>query len=116
MSFRAPEHYLVSHPILGRGEGNNGLFVFERDGIQFRCVASDGMGWEHVSVTLNKKRTPTWAEMCLVKDLFWDSSDAVIQFHPAKADHVNYHEYCLHLWRPVGVDFPKPAKIMVGPG
>ena len=115
MSFHAPAHYMVAHPVLGIGEGNNGFFVFERDGIQFRCVASDGMGWEHVSVTLgNKNRIPTWNEMCLVKDLFWDKEDVVIQYHPAKSEYVNFHPRCLHLWKPIGVTLPAPDSILVG--
>jgi hypothetical protein len=51
--------------------------------------------------------------MCWMKDLFWDETDAVVQFHPAKEDYVNCHPHVLHLWRSVEQVFPKPDKIMV---
>jgi hypothetical protein len=30
------------------------------------------------------------------------------------ADHVNNHEFCLHIWRPLDVDIPRPPSVMVG--
>lgn len=77
-------------------------------------IASDGMGWEHVSVSL-PSRCPTWEEMCYIKNLFWDETDTVIQYHPPKSEYVNAHPYCLHLWRKIGYEFPLPESIMVGP-
>lgn len=43
-------------------------------GRQLACLAVDGKdtGWEHVSVSIENKRCPSWPEMCVVKDLFWD--------------------------------------------
>ena len=115
MSFHVPVEYSQPHPLFGiKGTGNNGFFWFVRNGITFRCQASDGLGWEHVSVSLNKNRCPTWDEMCIVKDLFWDAEDCVIQFHPPKDDNISMHKYCLHLWRPIGVDFPMPPSECVG--
>lgn len=35
------------------------------------------------------------------------------RYHPAKADYVNLHPLCLHLWRPTGAEMPKPPKIFV---
>jgi hypothetical protein len=78
-----------------------------------KVVASDQMGWEHVSVSRDD-RCPTWEEMQIVKDLFWGEDDTVVQYHVPKDDHVNLHSRCLHLWRPVGVDIPRPPSIMVG--
>jgi hypothetical protein len=87
----------------------------------YQVIASTGMGWEHVSITLrnkNKKdfvqRCPTWEEMCYIKDLFWNEEETVVQYHPAKTEHVSVHNYCLHLWRPTEVELPTPLKIMVG--
>src|SRR3954463_6943988 len=72
--------------------GNNGAFVVpgpERH--KLFCIVSDQDGWEHVSISLhNKARLPVWTEMCFVKDLFWDEDEVVIQYHPAKADYVNF--------------------------
>ena len=38
-------------------------------------IASWGGGWEHVSVSL-ARRCPTWEEMCMVKDIFWERRSA----------------------------------------
>lgn len=123
MSFHVPEKFRVLSGPLGelnaaaRGS-NNGLFEWSmrtRIGSErIRVIASDGEGWEHVSVSF-QHRTPSWAEMCAVKDIFWDESDCVIQFHPSKEDYVNFAEHCLHLWRPTEGGFPKPPSWMVGP-
>lgn len=86
---------------------------FFRDG--FCIVASWGMGWEHVSVSVVAGgRCPTWEEMCKVKAWFWRDDEIVIQYHPAKADYINVHPYCLHMWRPIDIELPKPPTIMVG--
>lgn len=94
--------------------GNNGAFLIPTRPGQppLRVIASDGEGWEHVSVSL-PNRCPTWDEMCKVKGLFWDDEDCVVQFHPPKRDYVNLHPYCLHLWRPVGVTIPLPDLALV---
>lgn len=63
--------------------------------------------WEHVSVSA-AHGCPTWAEMCWVKDLFFEPSEWVVQLHPAADQYVNCHQYTLHLWRVVGIDFPVP--------
>jgi len=97
------------------GYGNNGNFIFYFKGYEIFCQASDGMGWEHVSVTINRKRTPPWEIMAHVKDIFWDKEDTVIQFHPPESQYVNYHSLCLHLWRPIGIEIPLPDPEMVGP-
>lgn len=75
-------------------------------------VWSFGGGWEHVSVSL-RKRTPTWEEMCKVKEMFWNDDETVIQYHPKKSEYVNKCETCLHLWRKCGQDFETPPKIFV---
>ena len=90
-------------------DGNNGAF---RCG-KFTIIASDGGGWEHVSVSL-PNRCPTWGEMCWVKSLFWDPEDAVIQIHPPASQYVNMHPNCLHLWRPINLTLPLPPAIFVG--
>lgn len=98
--------------------GFAGMFVGLVGAELVRMVASDGMGWQHVSVSLvdNAKRAPKWATMCAVKDLFWEPADVVVQFHPRASEYVNFHPGCLHLWRVTdGREFPTPDAIMVGP-
>jgi len=95
--------------------GNNGAFLIPGPdhGKLLTVIASDGAGWEHVSVS-TRSRIPTWDEMCLVKDLFWGENETVVQYHPAKAHYVNNHPYVLHLWRPLGSEFPLPPDRLVG--
>lgn len=90
--------------------GNNGAFLIGR----LRIIASEGKGWEHVSISLSD-RTPRWNEMCQIKSIFWDEEDCVIQYHPPKSEYVNCHPYCLHMWRPIGINLPIPPSLLVGP-
>ena len=114
---------LITHPLLGTTErdGNNGCFQFEspEPGWKLVVVASDGLGWEHVSVHARREngqqRTPNWNEMCFVKSCFWDDEDVVIQFHPKKSEYRNLHTHTLHMWRPIGVVIPTPPPIAVAP-
>lgn len=76
-------------------------------------IASWGAGWEHVSVSL-RNRTPTWEEMCIIKDIFWEEEECVVQYHPPKSEYVNRHPYCLHLWKKIGEEFETPPRILVG--
>lgn len=117
--FKVEEKYRIKGGLLGsdRSYGNNGVFYIPRGKTCFYIIASDGAGWEHVSVhceSEGKERTPTWAEMCFVKNLFWDEDDCVIQYHPSKSEYVNRHEHTLHLWRPVDEVIPIPHKNLVG--
>lgn len=117
MTFRVPNKYRIRTGRIGSDDsiGNAGAFEIKlRHGQTVFAIASDGMGWEHVCVS-RRDRCPTWDEMCQVKAMFWSDEDCVVQFHPPKRDYVNLHEYCLHMWRPVGVEFPQPDSLMVGP-
>lgn len=69
--------------------------------------------WNHVSVSL-PNRTPTWTEMSFVKDLFFEPHEVAMQLHVAEEDHVSNHEFCLHIWQPVGIEIPTPPSMMVG--
>lgn len=116
MTFHVPEKCRVRTGPMGSDEsfGNNGAFIFKvAHGQTLRAIVSEGMGWEHVSVS-RTDRCPTWPEMCQVKDLFWDEDDCVVQYHPSKSAYVNNHPYCLHLWRPIGIELPRPESIFVG--
>lgn len=137
---KIPEQYrLVNHPILGSDSSYrcNGFFVIPHHRISnyfYNCQVSDGMGWQHVSVTLTKQefkvigrvrvskkttvlsveRCCTWEEMCHVKSLFWTDEETVMQLHPPKYEYVNQHQYCLHLWKPDNKEIPLPDSLMVG--
>lgn len=117
MAFHVPEQFRVQRGDMATtpAHGNNGLFfvTLKRHKQTVVVVASEGEGWEHVSVS-RKDRCPTWEEMCEVKSLFWDDEDAVMQLHPPKSTWVSNHPYCLHLWRPIAQTIPLPPSMMVG--
>jgi len=108
--FHVPEKYRVKTSYYGSDEsyGNNGAFQIKK----LRIIASDGEGWEHVSVSL-KMRTPNWREMCFIKNLFWDNEDCVIQYHPPQKVYINTHSNVLHLWRPTERNIQTPPMILV---
>jgi len=104
---RIPERYKLKGSLFEV----NGSYSITYNGVQFYIIASDGLGWEHVSVS-SETRCPRWDEMCYIKNLFWDEDQTVIQYHPAKEDYVNYHKNCLHLWRPK-IEFPIPPTCLI---
>jgi len=132
--FHVPEKYRV---VTGQGAtspaaGNNGVFYIplkKKSALalgkiitygQLQCVVSDGSGWLHVSVCVvssDKKspagRTPTWEEMCVAKDTFWDQEDACVQFHPPKKEYVNDHKWVLHIWQRIGSFYETPPRLFV---
>jgi hypothetical protein len=119
MSFHVPNKWRVREGRLASDDsyGNNGMFILPQSAAHQRpkltVIASDGGGWQHVSVS-TPFRTPTWEEMCLVKGIFWDAEDTVLQYHPPESEYVNNHPYCLHLWRPTEQSIPLPPSFMVG--
>lgn len=124
--FKVPEQYRAGKqpiPIYCSKEGDrHGFFIIPDEKIKDRYLqvyASDGSStnWEHVSVVGVYKRnnyTPSWEEMCKVKDLFWTSDATVIQYHSPKTEYINMHPNCLHLWRKIGVKIDLPPTILIG--
>lgn len=118
--FHAPEQYrITSGPRATKpGIGNNGAFLVKTNTPRYTLfvIASDGLGWEHVSAHGERAgviTTPSWEDMCFLKDLFWDGEDVVIQYHPPKSQYVNVSKFTLHLWRPIGIILPTPPLILV---
>ena len=108
MSFHVPEAArLRTGPLASDPSyGNNGAFVVPscEPGWSLALIASDGAGWEHVSVRATRgrqSRIPKWIEMAQIKDRCWDPDDVVVQFHPRRSEYVNVHPHVLHLWRPL---------------
>lgn len=92
---------------------DGGMYSIPFEGRVLKVIASEGCGWQHVSVSL-KNRCPNWREMCFIKDFFWEPEDIVMQLHPKQSEYVNLHPNCLHLWRPIDVEIPTPPSILVG--
>lgn len=119
------EHMRVHLPGYPDGTGTrNGSFVIPFNGLELFAICSDGSDWhksgltgkpwEHVSVSLTH-RCPTWEEMEHVRSLFFDDDETVVQFSVPRSEHLNHHEFCLHMWRMVAGTFPKPPAITVAP-
>ena len=81
------------------------------EALQF--IFSKGLEWEHLSVSTPVK-TPTWEQMCKMKEIFWGDDEVCMELHPKKEEYVNMHPYCLHIWKPIGVEIPTPPSILVG--
>jgi len=95
---------------------NDGLYLIPRHGVILQVIASEGLGWDHVSVSL-KHRCPMWAEMEFVRELFFRDDETVMQLSVPRRDHLSMHPFCLHLWRPNdGREIPRPPAELVGAG
>lgn len=57
----------------------------------------DDVPWLHVS-TAWPNRLPTWNELREVRELFLDDGLVAVQIFPPKAEYINVHPYCLHLY------------------
>lgn len=127
-TFKDLEQYRITQGDWASAPGSRyGAFAIVHGVTMLLCIADSGEAtqWEHVSVTVRVKRkvgkhvkefqrTPDWAEMCVVKNLFWNEDETVVQFHPPKRDYINNHENCLHLWKPVFSEIQTPPGILVG--
>lgn len=90
-----------------------GLFdIHQASRLTLRVLVGDGMGWDHISVS-TIERIPTWKEMCLIKELFFEDECCVIQYHPPKSKYINIHNYVLHMWHKQGVEYELPPEIIV---
>lgn len=121
--------YPINFKVEGHPDKADGRYIIPHPHIKdyvLHVIFSTGEGWEHLSVTIRKvvvrskgitklvERTPTWAEMCFLKDCFWAPDECVVQFHPPKIDYISNHDFCLHLWRSQEQAFPSPPSILVG--
>ena len=121
---RKPTKRIEKHRITGPIHEANGAFSIPHPDGPINVIASDGSDWEevglqlprweHVSISL-PVRTPTWEEMDFIKRIFWRDDELVIQMHVPRSQHINVHPYCLHLWKPTGVELPCPPLETLAP-
>lgn len=123
------EGFRDKDPRFGAEPGeHHGLFFVKHCGVVLMSMSSgidpdNPNHWEHVSISVVRvakggkvtkvDRAPTWNEMCVVKSLFWEPEETVIQFHPPESKYVNVHPNCLHLWKPPYA-VPTPPSILIG--
>ena len=96
-----------------KNDGMGGKYYDKYTGKWLNFIFSYQMGWEHLSVSM-PSRTPTWDQMCIMKDIFWNKNEACVEYHPREEDYVNNHKHCLHIWRPTHEPLPTPPSILVG--
>lgn len=96
-----------------KNDGMGGKYYDKHTGKWLNFIFSYQMGWEHLSVSM-PSRTPTWDQMCIMKDIFWNKNEACVEYHPREEDYVNNHKHCLHIWRPTHEPLPTPPSILVG--
>ena len=84
---------------LEEGPRFGGDFYYEPDDIRLNFAFSIQGGWEHLSVSTPTK-TPTWDQMCAMKEAIFDDEEEAVQYHPKKSEYVNVHPHCLHIWKP----------------
>jgi hypothetical protein len=104
------------------GDSGNGRFLIPNSSgtKMFHVLASNGFGWEHVSISLRPivnpeesciERCPNWLEMEEAKKLFFEDSETVMQICPKEEDYINNHPYVLHLWRRVEKEISVPEQV-----
>lgn len=93
--------------------GMGGYYHDVLSGKNLNFIFSYQMGWEHLSVSMPSK-TPSWDQMCRMKDIFWNKDEACVEYHPKEEDYVNMHQHCLHIWKPTEEYLPTPPHILVG--
>lgn len=98
--------------VAGGGPDDDGFCADNRSG-KLRIIASWGEGWEHVSVS-HRTRCPLYDEMAYIARHFWPDQ-AAMQLHVPASDHINCHPFCLHWWRPIAQEIPRPPGWMVAP-
>lgn len=96
-----PDSHGRNDPAIAQVSGAFMLRFYE-GGPRFAVIASNGDGWDHVSVS-TEGRCPTWEEMDRIKRLFFKHDEVAMQLHVAVSNHISCHPYTLHLWRPHGV-------------
>lgn len=96
-----------------KNDGMGGKYYDKYTGKWLNFIFSYQMGWEHLSVSM-PSRTPTWEQMCVMKDIFWNKDETCVEYHPREEDYVNNHKHCLHIWRPTHESLPTPPSILVG--
>ena len=71
---------------------HNGLFI-----ISSAAEYDDGREWLHVSVS-RKSRVPSYDDLTRIKRDFIGEDKKAVLVLPEKENHVNIHDYCLHLF------------------
>ena len=87
-------------------ESENSLcgWIYQRQGKRLFFAISWNDEWEHVSLSHGNK-IPSWEEICLAKNIFWNDGECVVQYLNECADNT------MHLWRYTSEKIPVPPEI-----
>ena len=80
------------------------------EGLKIMPTNNPAVGWDHISISPQRAEslTPTWEQMCRMRDLFFNDDEVVLQYHPPLQNHVNCATNTLHLWRCQNAEIPLP--------
>lgn len=84
------------------GHPASSVWIHKILGLQvLRSVSTmeDGSLWLHVSLA-RRSRMPEYSDLVKVKTDFIGEDVEAYMVMAKKADHVNIHQFCLHLWAP----------------
>ena len=60
-------------------DGGAGLIRFPESGYAASVIWSSGGGWDHVSMApYNHDIIPSWADMCMLKDIFFEEEETAV--------------------------------------
>lgn len=103
-------------PFATEPEADSGTLLLPTQwGTTLECHYDRGLGaaWERVAVLCRKKkgdiRTPTWEEMQLAKEVFWQPKESVVQLHVPDYAKLHLNPHVLWLWRAKGQYMPRPS-------
>lgn len=98
-----PEGWRIVQP-WGDGYG-----LEERSGLRVLVSTApyEDREWMHVSLS-RKDRLPSYADLQYVKEVVIGNDRWAAQLFPPRTDHVNLHQFCLHLWVPLDGALPWP--------
>ena len=65
--------------------------------IQSVSTEEDGNYWLHTSFS-RRARMPEYKDIKFIKKMFIGNNEKAIMIFPLEKEHVNIHNYCLHLW------------------
>lgn len=61
------------------------------------AIEKDLCLWLHVSFACNNKM-PDYSDISFIKQQFFGDDLKAIMVFPKRTEHINLHQYCLHLW------------------
>lgn len=109
-ALKVPPTWVEAKPFHGMTFGSRAFFgrgmavIITVD--QIRDAKGVEQPWVHLSVS-RKSRMPEYEDLQMVQRFFLDENRPAYQVFPKKEEHRNLHNFCLHLWQPLGDDpFP----------